>query len=102
MASPLTRMTNPAVPTQTASRVGSPFLSRRPLLGARGDLVQVRRQRQRGSPTAQLESRLKVEAIVNTRIQPRQAYLLGNDCHSGTLAWEGGGEYATIRDREAG
>src|SRR5881409_4386167 len=72
------------------------------LLGARGDLVQVRRKRERGSAAAQRESCLHVEAIVNSRIQPRQACLLGDGCNSSTLAWEGGGEYAAIRAREAG
>src|SRR3989442_358887 len=51
-------------------------VARRHLLGARGDLVEVRRQRERGGPAAQRESRLKVESIVNSRIQPRQARLL--------------------------
>src|SRR6266545_357342 len=74
----------------------------RPLLGARGDLVQVRRKRECSSPPAQLESCLHVEAIVNSCVEPRQACLLGDGCQSSTLAWEGGGEYAAIRAREAG
>src|SRR5882724_349418 len=72
-----------------------------PLLGARGDLVQVRRKRERGSPAAQLESRLEVESIVNARIQPRQACLLGHGRQPNSLAWERGGEYFAIRAREA-
>src|SRR2546427_3375405 len=41
-------------------------VARRHLLGARGALVEVRRQRERGGPAAQRESRLKVESIVNS------------------------------------
>src|SRR5213593_4517392 len=77
-------------------------VARRHLLGARGDLVEVRRKRERGGPAAQRESRLKVESIVNSRIEPRQACLLGDGCQSSTLAWEGGGEYARHRARNAG
>src|SRR5205809_7193630 len=77
-------------------------VARRHLLGARGDLVEVRRQRERGGPAAQRESRLKVESIVNSRVQPRQARLVGGSCQSSTLAWEGGGEYDRHRARIAG
>src|SRR5690348_11987046 len=78
------------------------MVPRRPLPGARGDLVEICRKRERGSPAAQRESCLKVESIVNSRIQPRQACLLGDGCQSSTLAWERGAEYAAQRPREAG
>src|SRR6266704_1550707 len=94
---------NPVRPALAAAgRAGLRVAARRRLLGARGDLVEVRRKREGGSPAAQRESCLHVESIVNSRIQPRQACLLGAGCNSITLAWEGGGEYAAIRAREAG
>src|SRR6266516_278771 len=77
-------------------------VAKRSLLGARGDLVEVRGKSERGSSAAQGEPRLHVESIVDSRVESRQACLLGDGCHSRTLAWESGGEYAAKRARETG
>src|SRR6266576_7184780 len=72
------------------------------LPSARGDLVEVRGKRERRGATAQLEPRLKVKSIVNSRIESRQACLFGGGCQSITLARECVGEYGTKRARETG
>src|ERR1700694_2714948 len=77
-------------------------VARRPFLGARGDLVEVRRQRERRSATAQLEPRHHVESIVNSCVEARQARLLGDGFHSSTLAREFISENDTKRARETG
>src|SRR5437762_7262896 len=77
-------------------------VARRPRPGARGDLVEVRRQRERGHTTAQREPRHHVESIVNSCVETRQARLLGDGFHSSTLAWEFVSENGTKRTRETG
>src|SRR5262249_33455689 len=67
---------------------------------ARGDLVEVRRKCKRCSTTSQREPRLKVESIVNSCVEPREACLLSHGIQKCTLAWEGGHEYAAERARE--
>ena len=75
---------------------------KRALLRARGDLVEVRRKCERGSTTSQREPCLKVESIVNSCVEPRQACLLSHGIQACTLAWEGVDEYAAERARETG
>src|SRR5947208_15799835 len=77
-------------------------VARRPRPGARGDPVEVRRQRERGHTTAQREPRLHVESIVNSRVESRQTCFLSHGVHSRTLAGECVGEYGTKGARETG
>src|SRR6266480_183821 len=77
-------------------------VARRPRPGARGDLVEVRRQGERGRTTAQREPRLHVESIVNSRVESRQTCFLSHGLHSRTLAGECVGEYGTKGARETG
>src|SRR5262245_33358828 len=75
---------------------------KRALLCARGDLVEVCRKCKRCSTTSQREPRLKVESIVNSCVEPREACLLSHGIHACTLAWEGVDEYGAERARETG
>ena len=52
---------------------------KRALLRARGDLVEVCGKCKRGSTTSQREPRFKVESMVNSCVEPRQACLLSRE-----------------------